>query len=105
MASSSVSSVASGDPVVPGAAAPSASKANMSDPSLRELRKLVCEKIATDLRRGDGSIPRDDATRGEVTRRAQEFLANARPNFDEATRAEVLRSITDELFGLGPIQP
>src|SRR4051794_10265759 len=71
---------------------------------LRELRNTICDRIAVDLRR-DGSLPKDDATRAEVHRRVNDFLSSARADLDPAARENIMRSVNDELFGLGPIQP
>ena len=72
--------------------------------NLRELRQLICDRVAVDLRR-DGQMPQDEITKIEIRRRTNEFLQSARTGLDEATRVAVLKEVMDELFGFGPIQP
>ena len=73
----------------PPAPAPAENTAtNLSE--LRELRALICERVAVDLRR-DGVLPQDEVTRFEVRRRVDEFLQSSRPNFPDAMRISVVR--------------
>jgi len=69
-----------------------------------ELRKTICDRIASDLRQ-DGDLPQDELTRREIRRRIEDFLTSARPSLDEATRQRVITDSMNELFGFGPIQP
>src|SRR3954467_15367147 len=69
----------------------------------RELRATICDRVAVDLLR-DGALPKDDATRAEVTRRINDFLSSGRPALVGESRQNVITDAMNELFGLGPIQ-
>jgi pilus assembly protein CpaF len=76
----------------------------LSNDELRKLKQWLISRVSTSFD-DPGAITNTDSTRREVQVRLTEALATTRLPLPESLKAELLRDITNEFFGYGPIQP
>ncbi|MCC7361762.1 MAG: CpaF family protein [Anaerolineales bacterium] len=93
----------------PAAAAPPAANERersgpLSNDELRKLKQWLISRVSTSFD-DPGAIPNNEATRREVHTRLLEALATTRLPLPESLKAELLRDLSNEFFGYGPIQP
>ncbi len=93
-----INPTAAGASHAPGPAGP------LSNDELRKLKQWLISRVSTSFD-DPGTISNNESTRREVQTRLVEALATTRLPLPESLKAELLREITNEFFGFGPIQP
>jgi pilus assembly protein CpaF len=92
-------------PVSGGLSAVSAAPANpLANEEIRKLKQWLIGRVSATFE-DPATLSDNEASRKDVEARLQEAYATTRLNLPESARVELLRSIMNEFFGFGPIQP
>jgi pilus assembly protein CpaF len=94
---------------LPATAAPSASGAGpassvLTNEELARLKQWLIGRVSATFE-NPASVKNTESTRRDVENRLTDALATTRLPLSESLKADLLRDILNEFFGLGPIQP
>jgi len=92
------------NPATTAVSAPSGPAGALSNDELRKLKQWLISRVSTSFD-DPGRIANDASTRREVESRLIEALGTTRLPLPESLKVELLREISNEFFGFGPIQP
>jgi pilus assembly protein CpaF len=93
--------------VATSAAAPSAvvpGSSVLTNEELGRLKQWLIGRVSA-IFENPAAVKNSESTRREVESRLSEAMANTRLPLSESLKADLLRDILNEFFGLGPIQP
>jgi pilus assembly protein CpaF len=76
----------------------------LANEELRKLKQWLIGRVAATMQ-NPAAVQNTDSTRREVESRLAEALATTHLPLAENLKAELLRAVLNEFFGLGPIQP
>ena len=76
----------------------------LANEEVRKLKQWLIGRVSSTFE-DPTTLRHNDATRKEIEARLQEAYLSTRINLPESARAELFRSVMNEFFGFGPIQP